>query len=608
MTQKKLSQIEKIRYIRPILRDLNNQIEQYYSSGKNLFPLFRAISAHIYINFRDNIDPNSHTPIRIKNQLSMNTKMRKLESQLISSILKTDCTEDSINQEVSKMLDKILQDIFGLTLVLHTSNNIEKNYAKSEDPQIQMLLKQSKTAKQYLDFKPDNLKDSHTTFDISPTFIDNSDIGIQNRAPKELPPLDIAKIETWEDYYTNLISLLTLLTNLSTPCNYSSDGKKHNYCVSQINFPYLKVLEFDGVIDSNDKLKSIKNLLNIAENTYNGKFIPFDEQFDFAQKSQKQSIQSGSYHNKIDPQSLLNCKIQLQYLKDNLESLLNDRLSQYVLENEAPIILENMSQELKSIGLDLHKISSYKKARSNGYISSYIVAEFEKKFRFEIQLITEFRYIMGKEGNSAHNATRKNKKIDIFELFTSKDPSLDKEDLQILLKFLNLIDYKDITSYRTKPEDQNARMVLRELVDYALEQIKLVDYIELKNDNVTTSQISFVEYINSLLRKKAPNQGKISAAHNIVPNEARFTLDDDIQLLQKLISSRFHSVLSHYLIQEYQDLDNIHFRNERTSMIFSPGNISKDINTVLEKLNSTFPQVVLPKFSNIKKTTEDNLR
>lgn len=599
MTQKYLSQFEKIQYVMTKLKNLNKQIENYYKLRNEIFPLFRACSAHLYISFRDNIDPNAHAPLRIKNKSSMDVKLKRLELELMSSILESNCTKDSIDQKINKMLNKILQDIFGLTIVLHTNNDIEKTFKYSTDSKIQMLLKQSKIAKQYLEFKPDNLKDVPSTFDITQTFIDNSDIGIQNRAPKVLPPLNINNIATWEDYYTNLISLLTLLTNLSTPCNYSSDGKKHNYCVSQINFPYLKILEFDGVIDSNDKLKSIKNLLNIAENTYNGQFIPFDEQFDFAQKSKEESIQSGIYHNTIEPQALLNCKIHLQYLKENLESLLNDRLSQYVLENEVPIILENMSQELKNVGFDLQQIELYNKARSNGYISSYIVAEFKKIFKFEIQLITEFRYKMGKDGNSAHNVSRSNKSINIFKLFTSKDPSLDESDLKLLLRFLNSIDFKDIASYRTKPEDLKSRKVLKDLVDYALDQIQLADYVEIINYNRTPKKISVTDYINNLLQQKAPNQGKVSAAHNIVPNEARFTLDDPIQLLQKLIPSRFHSVLSHYLIQEFQNKEDIHYRNERNSMIFSPGNLLKDISIVIQTLKSRLPKgISLPQNNN----------
>lgn len=611
MTSKKLSQFEKIQYVLPKLKDLNEQISNYYRYRNELFPLFRACSAHLYISFRDNIDPNAHAPLRIKSKSSMETKLKRIERKLMSSILKSDCTKESIDQQIDKMLNKILQDIFGLTIVLHTNNNIDQTYKDSKDPKIQMLLRQSKLVKQYLDFKPDK-KDASKTFDITQTFIDNSDIGIQNRAPKELPPLSINNIETWEDYYTNLISLLTLLTNLSTPCNYSSDGKKHNYCVSQINIPYLKILNFDGVIDNNDKMQSIKNLLHIAENTYNGSFTSFDEQFDSALKSQKESMQSGTYHNMINPQSLLNCKIQLQYLKENLENLLNDRLSQYILENEVPTILEKMSQELKeskelkNCDIDLQQTEFYNKARSNGYIASYIVAKFKKLFYFEIQLITEFRYKMGKEGNSAHNASRANKSIDIYKLFTARDSSLAESDLIILLKFLNSIDFKDISSYRTKPEDQNTKKSLIRLVDYALDQIQLADYIEILDYDGSPKTISVIDYINNLLQEKAPEQGKISAAHNIVPNEARFTLDDNMQLLQKLIPSRFHSVLSHYLIKEFQNKENIHYRNERNSMIFSPGDLSKDISVVIKSLTSRVPKGI--SFPQIKKTTSEPLR
>ena len=593
MTQKKLSQFEKIKYVLPKLKNINSQIKKYYALNHKIYPLFRALSSHIFINFRANLDSNAHAPLRIKNKSSMETKLKKLENELMSSILKSDCTEELIDEKLNKMLDKILQDIFGLTIVLHTNNNIEKTFKYSPDPEIQMLLEQSKTVKQYLDFSSSDAKNLSPTFDITPTFIDNSDIGIQNRAPKELPPLKINNIKTWEDYYTSLISLLTLLTNLSTPCNYSSDGKKHNYCVSQINFPYLKILGFKGVVNPNDKLQTIKNLVHIAENSYDGSFISFDEQLDFALKNQKDSKQNVSYYNKIDTQLLLNCKTKLQYLKENLESLINDRLSQYVLEHEVPKILESMSKELKSVGLDFEEVSSYNKARYNGYVSSFIITKFEKKIPFEIQLTTEFRSKMGEGGNGAHNASRFNKAIGITNLFTSCNPSLSEDDFNILLKFLNTIEYNDIDTHRSKPEDDYYKKILEDLIEYAKKQIKVADYVQITDANGEIKKELVTDYIASLLQNRTPIQGRISAAHNKVSNEARFTLDDDIHLLQKLLPERYNSVLSQLLIDEFQDREQINYRTEKASVIFSHHRFIKDLIPPLQALSNELNGIII---------------
>ena len=559
MLEKSLINTDNIKYLKHRFKELDENIKKSYDYINELYPLFRDALSYIFIDFRDYIDPNSFVPYRVKNRSSLNTKMENAKKALILDVASNpNYTKEEIEKKFSKMNDKLMQDIFGATLVLFTDNRIKQYCETSANPKIQILCQQLKKVEHYLNSEnelgvytsPFSLKEPLSYIDITDTFIDDFDLN--PNTPTKVPPLNISDIKTWKDYYTQLVSLLTLLTNISTPCNFSSDGKEHKYCVGQIKFPFLKLLQFED-FSKYSPSDAIKNLLTIAQKNYDGCFIPFDEQLDYALKAQADISKTDKYNTDLLPNDLLKCKLHLRYLKENLEKLSNDRLSSYVLEHDLPKIIENISmRSLKEqTPLQIDKINSYTKARSNSYVSTYLILNVNKLFNFEFQLITQLRYRMGLYGNSAHNDARANKSLSIKNLFKPKNPSLDKDSFNMYLDFLNSIDINYLELTNCSEEDLPARNYLLELVDYAISQVEIVDELPSKAND---SCISFYDYIHRILAEKTATHGKVSAAHNIKSNEARIVENDEIYLLQRLLTSRMgFTKLANMVLYKYQE-------------------------------------------------------
>ena len=544
-----INDLEKLKYLQAKIHEATLECINTFSLAEQKDSLFYTFLALVFMRFRDSIDTSVANPARLKASQSVIDNIEKEVLKKITNNLPDNCSLKDIDEMTPKIVQAVCKDYLGATIVFHSKNNCSTYCEESDDPYVKSLYKSLLTTEEYLR--------GNKKLDISNTFIDDNPNPL---APREVNPLDLKNINTYEKYYDTKIALLTLLTNHSIPCTESTDGKTHKYCVSELDVPYLQLVKQTMELGFKTKDEAIKHLINLAHANYFRKYIPFDEQLDATLKEQEQAMKSTSYFDEINDTKLKRKYSQeLTNLKKNLVQLKNDRLLNYILKKELPQIFNNLSEILKkqsNLSDSRVIIKSHKeRAKSSGYCACYYTIEINGILICEVLGNSEFRYNLSKEGNPAHN-TMHNKSFDIKPLFELQPSSMlsseqSQEKLDFYCEFFSTLSLNNVSGYHISKEDKEALKYLRDLVSYVKSQIRVKDEITIKNGKNVHS-VPFFDYITSIIESKGAKYVTIYPAHTIEHNQAISVPQSPLYSLENILKSRIgFSVLANMIREKY---------------------------------------------------------
>lgn len=443
-----INEIEKLKYLQNKIHDATIDCINTFSLAQKAEPLFNDFMALVFMTFRDSVDTSISSPLREKSNQSIINNIEKEMFKMITQRLPYNCTIQDIDEQIEITKKAIYKDFLGSTIVFHSKNNLSSYCEESDDPYVKKLHKQVLIVEEYLRSSEKDLKflsklyKNFSKIDITDTFIDD----IKPYSPTKVKPLDLKNINTLADYYNCKITLLTLLSNSSMLCDESTDGKPHKYCVSQVDIPYLQLVE--QAKDQNPKTKDefIKILIELAHETYYKEYVPFNEQLIDTINEQNACKSNSTYKASLSPKMKKKYTQELTNLKNNLKELKNDRLLNYVLKLELPNIFNKLS-EIPDLNVEI--IDSKERAKSNGFCACYYTVELNGVVICEILGNSEFRSNLTKKGNAAHNLMR-DKSFDIkplFELrsFPFSNSKKAKEKLNFYTEFLNTVSLNEVS-------------------------------------------------------------------------------------------------------------------------------------------------------------------
>lgn len=556
--------------------------------------LLTTFNASTFMHFRSSIENNITIIYRIKSNKSVinniSKEILKQSMHLIKENPKAFIYDEIMTEEekqrkkeelallTKRVTENVYKDYFGATLIFNTKNdvdpfcqslikkhqNISSPKTKKEELEAEViaLYYQSNTVSKYLDSEREIMpkKSFLNSFlksnliDISNTFVDTD---TNPRAPRKLKPLNISNINTLEDYYTELISLLTLLTNISMPCNEAEPNAPiPKYCICELDKPVLQI--FQEALAKTDhpdnKDEVIKNFNDLCDKYYFNwshkeeyKKKPFDVQLEEA-LNQMQSAKSGSdYKKQLLEQDKHIYTEKLIHLRDNLKKLNKNRLLAAILKLKLPeLIYKNNEYPSLNLNVKFEK----ERAEANGfYTLSYIIDLNGIKFEFHAQ--PEFSYKYSINGNCAHNSTLKGKSFDIFSLFKLKSDNhlLQEKNTELLKMYCTFLACIDQVSYMDYTKDYSLQKEFQEYIAYAISKIQLKDQIEYTDGKT----VPFASYISSLIEYNGAQFGTISPAHRIMPNQSIATPQNALSSLEDILKSRVgFSVLANLVRTKYK--------------------------------------------------------
>ncbi len=560
-----INDLEKLQYLQAKIHEATLDCINTFSLAEQKDSLFYTFLSLVFMRFRDSIDTSVANPNRLKANQSVINNIEKEVLKKITNNLPDDCSLEDIDKIVPQIVQAVCKDFLGATIVFHSKNNCSTYCEESDDPYVKALYKAVLTTEEYL--RSDNELHKSTLFsklynhfhkiDISNTFLDKDPNPL---APRKVDPLDLENINTYEKYYNTKIALLTLLTNHSMPCTESTDGKKHKYCVSEVDVPYLQLVKQTMELKPKTKDEAIKILTDLAHKSYFRKYIPFDEQLDAVLKEKDSAMQDTSYYEKIKDKKLKKKYTQeLTNLRNNLEMLKNDRLLNYILKIELPQIFEELSEIIKKQSIlpnsSVRIKSSKERAKSSGYCACYYTIELNDILVGEVLGASEFRYNLSIEGNSAHN-TMQNKSFDIKPLFefcshSALNSKQAKEKLEFYSEFFNTLSLNNVSGYHISKDDKEALEYLKDLVNYVKPQIRVKDNVNIKNGH-RLYKMSFFDYITSVIESRGAKYVTIYAAHVVEHNQAISVPQSPLYSLENILKSRIgFSVLANMVREKY---------------------------------------------------------
>ena len=269
MDKTNISDLEKLQYLQLKIHEATLECINTYSLAEQKDSLFYTFLSLVFMRFRDSIDTSVANPARLKANQSVIDNIEKEVLKKIPNKLPKNYNLEDIDKMTTKIVQAVCKDYLGATIVFHSKNNCSTYCEESDDPYVQALYKSLLTTEEYL--RSNEKLHTPTLFskmyhhfqkiDISNTFIDDNPNPL---APRKVKPLDLKNIDTIEKYYDTKIALLTLLTNHSIPCTESTDGKKHKYCVSELDIPYLQLVKQTMDLKPQSKDEAITDLLKYA--------------------------------------------------------------------------------------------------------------------------------------------------------------------------------------------------------------------------------------------------------------------------------------------------------------------------------------------------------
>ena len=549
---------DKLKYLQKKIHETTLNCIDSYILLKEKIPLIEASLALVFMDFRNSVSTSVSMPFRYKSfQSAQKNIFKEFEDHIME--LPEDCTYEDIDKMVEKTILDISKDFFGATFVFHNQNDIKNYCDDSDDPYAKKLYKQYYCVENFLNEseKIEQLsadkknKEMLKKIDITDTFIDGEDVSI-SKAPHQIYPFNFDDIHTYRDYNTKLIELLTLLTNCSMPFKDSQDGKIHKYAVSQMDIPYLKLIDEASMYNPKNNDEWIEILTKLAHEAYFKPFVPFDIQLNEALEENLKMSSSKSFDSELSEKDKLHYINHLKLLRDNLESISKDRLLNYILKAEMPRILNSLSNQS---GLSVEVIDSKEKLKENGFYALYYILKINNIAILELQAQSEYRSDLGKEGNAAHNSIP-GKSVDIrhmFKLNPKTTHPFDKNQLDFYCNFLETVNLNDVSEYKVPKEDLQKLRILQDLVEYASSKIEVLNKIPYKTTEKGNS-IKFSEYIDSMLEYFGADFGSIVPAHRIEHNQALVVPQNKMYALENILKNRVgFSVLANLIRVKYKE-------------------------------------------------------
>ena len=549
---------DKLKYLQKKIHETTLNCIDSYILLKEKIPLIEASLALVFMDFRNSVSTSVSMPFRYKSfQSAQKNIFKEFEDHIME--LPEDCTYEDIDKMVEKTILDISKDFFGATFVFHNQNDIKNYCDDSDDPYAKKLYKQYYCVENFLNEseKIEQLsadkknKEMLKKIDITDTFIDGEDVST-SKAPHQIYPFNFDDIHTYRDYNTKLIELLTLLTNCSMPFKDSQDGKIHKYAVSQMDIPYLKLIDEASMYNPKNNDEWIEILTKLAHEAYFKPFVPFDIQLNEALEENLKMSSSKSFDSELSEKDKLHYINHLKLLRDNLESISKDRLLNYILKAEMPRILNSLSNQS---GLSVEVIDSKEKLKENGFYALYYILKINNIAILELQAQSEYRSDLGKEGNAAHNSIP-GKSVDIrhmFKLNPKTTHPFDKNQLDFYCNFLETVNLNDVSEYKVPKEDLQKLRILQDLVEYASSKIEVLNKIPYKTTEKGNS-IKFSEYIDSMLEYFGADFGSIVPAHRIEHNQALVVPQNKMYALENILKNRVgFSVLANLIRVKYKE-------------------------------------------------------
>ena len=420
--------------------------EKFYSALIEVLEIYRQLAsklnlqnttvATITLETRLSLGSGAHSPNRSKGYNSfLNNVDKEFQKKLLQ--LPDNPSKSDIDTAVAQAVKDISKDLYGATAIFHMANDMSEYCEDSDDPQVALLNSQLIGIENYLlqsdrfsKMSPEE-KQKHKKINVSDTFID----GPKNpKVPTEVTALDIKNLNSLEDYYNQLISVLTLLTNASmfeiTNPQTGKEGNKR--IVSEIDisdYELIHLVELSEDVPKNN-LEYMQKITDLAQEYFFTPHKSFDVQLKEAVLTRKKAAKKENFTAPLSEIQKKKYQLKLEHLRKNLEILKTDRLHNYILKRELVNIIKRL-YNLKEFKIDI--VSQKTVSKSNGFFSSYYILDVNDLVEFELQSQGEFRAILAKEGNAAHNSTLPGKSFNIMQFFQLTNPTHNKETNEELL-------------------------------------------------------------------------------------------------------------------------------------------------------------------------------
>ena len=551
-------ELDKLKYLQKKIHETTLNCIDSYILLKDKIPLIEASLALVFMDFRNSVSTSVSMPFRYKSfQSAQKNIFKEFEEHIME--LPENCTYEDIDKMVEETILDISKDFFGATFVFHNQNDVKNYCDESDDPYAKKLYKQYASIENFLNESEkieqlpaeEKSKKDSKKIDITDSFIDGEDVST-SKAPHKIYPFNVDNIHTYRDYNTKLIELLTLLTNCSMPVKDPKDGKIHKYAVSQMDIPYLKLIDEASMYNPKNKDEWIEIVTKLAHEAYFKPFIPFDIQLNEALENNSKMAKSKTFDSELSEKDKRHYVNHLKLLRDNLVSISKDRLLNYILKSEMPRILSNLSNQP---GLSVEVIDSKEKIKENGFYALYYILKINNIAILELQAQSEYRSDLGKEGNAAHNSIP-GKSFDIrhmFKLNPKTTHPFDKNQLDFYCDFLETVNLNDISEYKVPKEDLPKLRILQDLVEYASSKIVVLNTMPYRTSKKRKS-INFAEYIDSILEYFGADFGSIVPAHRIEHNQALVVPQNKMYALENILKNRVgFSVLANLIRIKYKE-------------------------------------------------------
>ena len=497
------------------------EVLDIYKDYSKFVDLQNLTVATLSLETRLSLGKSMHAPNRSK---GLNSFIKNLNSVFDRELAKIpeNPSKSDIDTAVSNAKNEIIKDFYGATIVFHNDNEMDDYCENSNDETLKKLYQLEQGIKNYLlqskilSKLPQDKKTNNALIDISDTFIDSQTPKTNTLAT----PFNPNNINTLEDYYNQLISLLTLLTNASmfeviNPATGEIGSKR---IISEIdmsmidfvhlvelsdyvptgNYEYIQLLLKlahtyylpNGPLDEHLK-NSLKNIdLSFYDEHLKDAHKPFDEQLKNA-LSAKKSLGKKELSTPLTSNQKEYYGIKLAHLGKNLKLLQNDRLLNYILKKELGSITRKLC-DLEHLKLKiepdtyLDSSSSYNTldytktvAKLNSFVATYLNLTVNDLASIELQVRDEFRDNLASSGASAHNSLQ-GKGFNIFQFFELANPThsekLNTEQYITLCNFLNFVNHNTIKPGNDKSRVQKQyKSILVDRIKFAKDRLKLKD-------------------------------------------------------------------------------------------------------------------------------------
>ena len=612
-----------------------------YEQLNSKIDLQNITTASITFETRLSLASGIHTPNRSK---GLGSFLKNTEKEFKSALdtLPNNPSKQDIDNSVLSAINRIIKDLYGATLILHTSNDLDSYCNKSSNPQILIYQQLSKGIENYLlqselINKQPSSKKSPKKIDISATFID----GEKNpNESKFAVPVNSENLNNLEDYYNQLISLLTLLTNASIyeivdPYTGKNGTDRISSELDMPIYEFIHLIQLsDEIPQSNyDYIKKLNSIAKIYYHTYGKKETEeteqtkiknshpelafFAEHLDYAHKpfdvqlenaiSEKQKYTKEELSVPFTKNQKEYYKIKIDHLKRNLELIKNDRLQNYILNYDITKGNGEISKNIKRLcnlpNFDVDIVSKKIVAKMNGFVSAYYILRINDLSTFELQVRDEFRNILAQEGNSAHNSLP-GKSFDIMQFFELANPTHNEETnaerLSTFCEFLNWVPYNSV---KFKLDSSTSENKLFELVDFVKSRIKIKDSFNYEY-YFSSNEIPYTYQSNEKLSYSLTSQREEFKRR--IKSYPDFSFYDYIQNIINYYCAKFGDIQANHSDGDHNTVQIKNKTDKDTLLSFFRNRIGLSVLAymIIHKYTKQFPETLRSDYSTISSLEE----